>query len=362
MAFKYANIHVGYYLRVSKRADVVAHRAKFIPLLRTALTDPRLFYVNVDWSFFYENAFAKHAWIPLTIQNSDLNEAGKPGKGRRLSACEFILHSGILRHPDGNSAGTLFSANEIVDSTKVLNCIRRGCEAIAAHPAVSKYGLHPVLFIDGARTNTTNPPGFIDPSKMNLSDGGANRGPMNSIGVKGLRTVLVEQGRWSPHMTKAEAEEILWKSKMVKDQLTEIEKICKEKNIVCIYQSKAHPWLAPIEKWWRFSKSRLENSRSYEEMEQSYRDLISLSINNNVEITNKCEKWVNLSLKYAEYYARGGADIIREHEMKMFDLSTLPAPQARYRFHDINTLSEDAHKTNWILIRGKHFSGEGEDW
>lgn len=107
------------------------------------------------------------------------------------------------------------------------------------------------MIIDGARTNTTKPPGYINPSEMNLSDCGVNRVPMNEIGLKGLKTVLEERGHWERKMTKAMAEEELWQSKMVQRQLTEIEIMCKRKNICCIYNPKAHPWLAPIEKWWR---------------------------------------------------------------------------------------------------------------
>jgi len=101
MSFKYANVHIGYYLRVSQRPDVVAHRAQYVPLLRMVMTDPRFFYVDLDWSFLYENAFTKHAWIPLTVKHSDLLDTGKPGKGKRLSVCEFMTRSGLLQHPDG---------------------------------------------------------------------------------------------------------------------------------------------------------------------------------------------------------------------------------------------------------------------
>jgi hypothetical protein len=101
LAFKYANIHIAYYIRVSQRPDVAYHRLRYIPLLRLAMTDPRFLYVNVDWSFFYENEFAKHAWITLTEKDSDLQEDAKPGKGKRLASCEFITKRGVLQHPDG---------------------------------------------------------------------------------------------------------------------------------------------------------------------------------------------------------------------------------------------------------------------
>jgi hypothetical protein len=362
LSFKFANIHIGYYIRVSQRFDVIAHRDQYIPLLRLAMTDPRFFYINVDWSFFYENAFTKHAWIPLTEPNSDLLEDGKPGKGQRLGSCEFIIHTGLLQHPDGGSAGTIFEIGEIVDGDKVLDCISRGCVAIRNHPAVKDHGLIPVLVIDGARTNTTKPKGFIEPSKMNLSDGGANRVPMNGIGLKGLRSVLEESGKWVGHMGKAEAETLLWSSNLVRSQLTEVESICKENGIVCLYNCKAHPWLAPIEKFWRLTKSRLENLFDFSQLRSEYLSIVSQSLRREFELVSRSERWFNLSLKYAEYYARGGTEIVREFEMKRLDLSSMPPPKARYRFKDISTMFEDAHNTNWILIRGRKWEGAHGYW
>ena len=88
----------------------------------------------------------------------------------------ILILAGLLRHPDGmnsyifhplslpyltclgKSAGTSLAANAIVDAEKALECIRRGCEAIKAHPAVRDLGLIPVLQIDGARTNTKKQP------------------------------------------------------------------------------------------------------------------------------------------------------------------------------------------------------------
>lgn len=197
---------------------------------------------------------------------------------------------------------------------------------------------------------------------MNLSDGGANREPMMEIGMKGLRSVLEENGRWTSHLTRAMAEEILWNWKLVHDQLTEIEKICNERNIICLYNSKAHPWLAPIEKWWRFSKCQLEDSTSYEEMRNTYKILVRKAMKNDVEMINKCNKWFDLSLKFAEYYARGGSEIIREHEMRSLDLSSMPSPTSRYRFKNIIQLLKDSHDANWILIRGKHYRTVEDYW
>ena len=104
-------------------------------MLLLAQTHPRSFFVNFDFSFVYQNEFSPSAWVSLAMQNGDFVDA-KPGKGPRMSICEFITRYGILKHPDGRSAGQTFMENEIITAEIVKDCIKRGCEAIVAHPLV----------------------------------------------------------------------------------------------------------------------------------------------------------------------------------------------------------------------------------
>lgn len=82
---------------------------------------------------------------------------------------------------------------------------------------------------------------------MNLHDGGKNRRPMDGIGLKGLKSTLIEVNLWRDGMTLKEARDILWKWDVVKAQMSRIEKLCAENGIVLVYESKAHPGFNPGE-------------------------------------------------------------------------------------------------------------------
>jgi hypothetical protein len=331
-----------------------------IPMLLLAQTHPRSFFVNFDFSFVYQNEFSPSAWVSLAMQNADLVDA-KPGKGPRMSICEFITRYGILQHPDGRSAGQTFMENEIITAEIVKDCIKRGCEAIVSHPLV-KSGAQPFLLIDNARVQTTKPPNFINPRDMNVSDGGKNRVEMNLIGLRGLRSVLEEHGRWKEGMLADEARSVLWKSKMVQSQMTEVEEICRNYGVVLLYNSKAHPWLAMIEQYWRWLKKDLMDLLSIKQIQEKHLQLVDIMMSGSLEAKSRCEKWFSRSLKYTKYYACGGLDVVRAREMEHLDLDSLGPSVARARFSSFEEMTNEAHDANWIAICGKRYEAVAEYW
>ena len=76
---------------------------------------------------------------------------------------------------------------------------------------------------------------------MNWTDGGKNRVSMQHIGTLGCVSVLKMYGMWSDDMNLTKAREILWKWNLVTDQMTRIEKLCYDRGVLLLYQSKAHP-------------------------------------------------------------------------------------------------------------------------
>ena len=185
---------------------------------------------------------------------------------------------------------------------------------------------------------------------------------MNGIGLKGLRSVLEEHQKWKPRTTRLEAERILWKSKLVQSQLTQIEELCRSFDVICLYNTKAHPWLAMIEKFWRMVKNALENLFTFSNLELGYQKIVEQMMSGDFESRRKCDKWFKLALKSAEYYARGGSEVLREGELRHLDLSQMPAPAARYRFVNIEDLRAHAHNVNWILLRSKQFEAGEVYW
>ena len=361
LGFKWGHLHSSYYVRISRRFDVICHRHECIPILHEFMTNRKYFYVNTDWSFEYENEISKYAWISLAQEESDLVES-KPGKGKRFSFCEFISLSGILRHADGKSAGTILTWNQTLTSEDILKTMRRGLEAIANHPEVKDKGRVPVLHLDGARNQTTKDSDYIDPNVMNLSDGGANRVSMKGIGMKGLQRVLAENKQWVDGMRLKEARDRMWASRLVRDQLSQIEKLGQEFGVIIIYNPKAHPWLAFIEQLWRWIKDKLQNLLHMAEITKKYEELIAEFMDGKEWALAKCQKWFNLSLKYVEYYSRGGEDIVKDRDMRVLDLSTMGRLTRKPKFTTTEEARKETHNANFILFRGKQFQPVGAYW
>jgi hypothetical protein len=78
---------------------------------------------------------------------------------------------------------------------------------------------------------------------MNLMDGGMHRQEMKGIGLRGLKHVLKQRGKWEKNMSLDKARDIMWEQPDVKAQLTRIEQLCFENGIVALYEPKAHPVL-----------------------------------------------------------------------------------------------------------------------
>ncbi len=234
-----------------------------------------------------------------------------------------------------------------------MKTLRRGFEAISNHPEVKSGKRIPVLHLDGARNQTTKDPDYINPNEMNLSDGGANRASMDGIGKKGLQAVLSENGQWEDGMRLAEARTRMWASKKVRAQLCQVEKLGLEFGIIVIFNPKAHPWLAFVEQLWRWSKDKLQNLLQMSEISRKYSGLMEDFMDGTDWAVAKCQKWFNLSLKYVEYYSRGGVNIVKDRDMRAMDLSKMNRLTPRPKFRS---------RANFILLRGKHYEHVDSYW
>jgi hypothetical protein len=117
--------------------------------------------VFADGSFFYEYSCAAHGWINLAIRDSHLIPKNE-GKGPRINNWEFLTEEGVLLHPDGRSAGSLFPPGAVLSSDTIVACVRRGIEALEAWKLQRNYAFC-VLVIDGAQINKKLPDDAINP-------------------------------------------------------------------------------------------------------------------------------------------------------------------------------------------------------
>ena len=82
---------------------------------------------------------------------------------------------------------------------------------------------------------------------MNASDGGKNRPNMRLIGVHGLRTVLTAMGQNINGMLVEDMQKLLWECSIVQEQLTTLERLCRERGVILIYNPKSPPRFSPCE-------------------------------------------------------------------------------------------------------------------
>lgn len=358
----WSNLHSGYYIRVHQRRDVKLHRSLYLNFALLCHDNHKVFFVVGDGSFIYENATAEHGWCARAEKDSDLTDS-KPGKGRRLNVIEFMTVRGLLRHPDGNSAGTLFLPNAIESSKEFLIALERGCVAIQA-AAVAAGCEVSVLLLDGARTQTTMPEDAINPNDMNLNDGGKNRNPMRTIGLKGCKTVLQEERKWPAEgLSLADCRHLLWQWRRVLNQLTAAEALCRRYKIILLYNPKGHPVLNPIEEFWRLVKDALQDILDLPSIRAAYLEIVERFMAGGQKEREQCDHWFARSRKYVQYYGSGGQEFVRRSEMtdKLLDRQG-PMRARAARLKRLEALAEEIHDANIILLQGKHYPDNPKPW
>lgn len=363
LSIHWSNLHSNYYWLVHKRRDVILHRSLYLPYALLCHEDPRVYFAVGDGSFFHENELADHAWCARAEKDGDMIE-GRVGVGRRVNVFEFITKAGIIRHPDGKSAGTQFYPNEIQGSKEFLVALKRGCEAIQA-AARAQGSVVSVLLLDGARTQKTMPQDAINPNDMNQSDGGKNRKPMRTIGLKGCRRVLEEElGEMRVKgMSLVEMRQLLWQWNRVLAQLTEAEELCHRYGIALMYNPKGHPELSAIEKFWRLAKFLTQDLLDIQKIREAYLELLERYMAPGPEEHAHLEKWFSKCVDYLHYYGGGGEDFIRGSELMPEYLAAQPPNRVRRaRLQPLAQLSSEIHKVNIVLIQGKKYPENPQPW
>jgi len=240
--------------------------------------------------------------------------------------------------------------------------MQRGIPAIKRYVQEHSFD-YAVVLMDGARVNKKLPEDAINPSEMNLSDGGKNRLNMRLVGFRGMESVLTSLGRWPDGgLRVADARALLWEWDKVREQLTQVEQLYLEHGILLIYNPKAHPWFKPIEKFWRWAKYRLENIFNLNEIKVRYKELLESMMSPDLENQRRLDKWFDLARKYIEFDVRGGNGFVREAAMKALDLDTVGPRPIIHPPANLTTEQRRVHDSNWVLIRGKHWPANSQPW
>lgn len=364
LCFDWLKTHSAYYDAIFDRKDIVAHRKLFCPLWRYLLNSPEVFLAVGDGSHQHQNERNSHGWIDKTKKNGDEVPSGA-GLGARVNYWTFLTPFGVLEDKNKQSVTTITETGSIMDGDDIISFIEKGAKAMAEHPLAKRK--IKVMSIDGAIINKMFPSTSIVPSNMNASDGGKNRVSMDSIGIAGLRRVLAAMGKDADadQLHVEDLRRLLWESDVVRAQLTAAEAKAAEYGVILIYTPKSPPRFSICEPFFRWQKRQLQNLFEVDLIRNKISETDSSFLISNINITNKAHltKWLKNSLKYAEYFAKGGDENVRENDMTKVDLNKvghhLP-PLILVR--NSQELSYYIHESNWVLIRGKHYPLEPAPW
>lgn len=135
LALRWRNLHTSYYKRISEREDVI-YLQQLLPFALLCYASPNIYNVFTDMSHANENAVSDCGWVDVACVDGDLVESNT-GAGIRLNIMSFMDDSGILAHPDGDPACTLFKKGSKQGHEDFLEALKRGIEAIKASPRFS---------------------------------------------------------------------------------------------------------------------------------------------------------------------------------------------------------------------------------
>jgi len=250
----------------------------------------------------------------------------------------------------------IMEPNSIMEGYDIVRFVERGSIAMSRHPMGK--GKMKVLSIDGAIINKIFPSGIIIPSKMNAGDGGKNREEMNIIGLAGLRSVLTAMGVDVEGLNVEGRVPIASLGmRRCKSQLTSAEEVARKYGVILIFTPKSPPRFSLCEPFFRWQKFRLQKHFNVPKIIERIIETDRSFLISQISDDNKThlDKWIKRSLKYAEYFAKGGKENIRENEMERVDLARVGGPLPHLLIiRDQNDLANVIHDSNWILIRGKY--------
>jgi len=208
--------------------------------------------------------------------------------------------------------------------------------------------------------------GSIVPSLMNRSDGGKNRPNMSQIGMAGLDRVLHAMGVDISRMKAEECRSKLWECSIVMQQLNEMESTCRQHGVILLYQPKSPPKFNWCEHFFRSDKYRLQNqfdvAAQRDQHEAFERRFSPNSLLSDREAHRLFVDWKELTYTYIDYFIYDGSKNLNEQEARAAQIEGLPRRLSGTSPRLLSDLAQQAHESNWILIRGKHYPLQPQQW
>lgn len=250
LGFGYCRLKPGYYDAAWSDPWNVYRRSLIVPVLWYIYNHPKIVVWVFDETAMYVNHHHGSGWVDMNEANSARVPYIKVGaKGQRFNGAAFISSRfGALTDPDtGDLVGvweeggtnTIESVNEVFK--------RFGSVVSRLYPGY----LH-IVQTDSPKIHCALSSGSCNPNKVNLSDGGANRGYDEIFANWGMRSIYSEEfGENHPRWSLKDFRDDLWEKDVIRGQPLLLEKTLAESNCLLIFNPIAHPVLSPIELLWR---------------------------------------------------------------------------------------------------------------
>ena len=257
MGIVFGKLKSDYYFRAFSDPYNVERRNLITPVLYYLLTSSSSGLPVVVWSFdesaFYIDDHVSMGWYDTTQPLEERRNSRNPGKGARFSVSAFLsAEFGVLVDEEtGEHVGALeLRGTNTIKSTAALM-------DLAGRVLCRQYpNFFHVISLDSARIHASLPSDACIPSKINVSDNGANRGNDRLFGKLGLTSIFQ---KFFPDdqiagLKKSELQERLWEKECVQEQKLLLEEVLGRHGVGMLFNPIAHPIVAPIELLWRDMK------------------------------------------------------------------------------------------------------------
>jgi len=250
LGFGYCKLLPGYYDAAWNDFWNQERRRHVVPLLWYCFNHPKIVVWNFDESALYIYHHHGSGWVDLSESNSCRVPYIKNGaKGPRYNIAAFISERfGALVDPDtGRFVGELNLGGTNTTESVAAVFDRFGAVVSKKYPGY----LH-VVQTDGPKIHCALVADACNPNKVNLSDGGKNRGNDQYFGDLGLYRIYSEHyDEEHPNWKLADFRADLWDKPEIRSQPLLLEAVLARYGCLLILNPIAHPVLAAIELLWR---------------------------------------------------------------------------------------------------------------
>jgi hypothetical protein len=273
---------------------------------------------SFDESSFYVQDFSKYAWVDSSSPDGNMRKHLPAGeqKGERINVSAFfseklgVLYDDELQHHVG---ALNRDKNDAIATAEIFRWFSR--------VAKGKYPdfLH-IVCTDSPAIHAGLAVGACDPNRINMGDGGVNRGEDVLYGSSGLRTIFRNDAVLSAMDTQdfklQDFRKALLNHGPVKAQLLLLEKVLDDSGHLLLFHPVAHPQLAPIELLWRDMKFdyRVNWTHTRANLIQCITGWLSRSADEDFMAISR--RNFHTAQAFIAYYLSGGVEKIPERKAK----------------------------------------------